>query len=177
MTTVLPDCERVPVAALVDAAGRLHDEGWRLVTASCVRRPDDAFTVLYHFEQDERLRHLRVELGAGDAVPSIGGVHASAFLVENEMIELQGLRVRDLAIDYGGRLYRDFDGPEGSQAPAVLLDAAAELRLDACVPLTANGREMRSTASRIPGPILSADEANGHGAHGHPPIGHGKDGR
>ncbi len=160
MRTVLRDSERVTPAALVATAARLRSEGWRLITASCVRRPGGAFTVLYHFERDERLHHLRVEVGAREPVPSIGGVFAGAFLVENEMIELQGLAVSDLAIDYGGRLYRDFDGPEGfviedAQAgsrpsAAELFEAAAELRLDACVPITPNGREVRAPGSRVP---------------------------
>jgi len=152
MTTTLRDSERVAPAALIGAADELRSEGWRLITASCVRRPGGAFTVLYHFEREERLRHLRVEVGPGEAVPSIGGVYAGAFLVENEMIELQGLAVSDLVIDYGGRLYRDFDGPEG-----FVIETAAELRLDACVPITPNGREIRAPGSRVP----PADGGNG----------------
>ena len=178
MTTVLRDSERVTPAALVGAAEQLRSAGWRLITASCVRRPDGAFTALYHFEREERLRHLRVEVGPGEAVPSIGGVYAGAFLVENEMIELQGLAVSDLAIDYGGRLYRDFDGPEGfviegAQAAgagpqaaarpsaASPFEAAASLRLDACVPITPNGREVRAPGSRVP-----PAEGNGRSAVG-----------
>ena len=168
MTTVLRDSERVTPAALVESATRLRSEGWRLITASCVRRPGGAFTVLYHFERDERLRHLRVEVLGGQAVPSIGGVYGGAFLVENEMIELQGLAVNDLAIDYGGRLYRDFDGPEGfivqgapepGRPAAGLFEAAAHLRLDACVPITPNGREVRASGSRVPPAEGSAGRA------------------
>jgi hypothetical protein len=167
--TALRDTERVTPAELVDAAAGLRSNGWRLITASCVRRPDGALTVLYHFEREEHLRHLRVELAAGERVPSLGGVYGGAFLVENEMIELQGLAVSDLAIDYGGRLYRDFDGPEGFvieaaqdepapevgrqalQTPAASpFEAAAALRLDACVPISPNGRELRASGSRVP---------------------------
>jgi hypothetical protein len=54
-----------------------------------------------------------VEIGRQDAVPAIDEAYPAAFLVENEMSELQGLRVDGMSIDYGGRLYRDFDGPEG----------------------------------------------------------------
>lgn len=166
MSAMLPHTERVLASGLVEAAARLHDEGWRLITASCVRRVGDTFTVLYHFEKGEALRHLRVELGPGEAVPSIAEVHASAFLVENEMIELQGLRVTDLAIDYGGRLYRDIGEPEGAFAPAILLAQAADLRLDACVPITPNGHEMRAPGSRVPPAEGTGPAGNGHGAAG-----------
>lgn len=108
----LPDCRTVTAAGLVDAARRLRDERWRFVTATALARPD-AWTVLYHFERDERLSHLRVEVGRDEAVPAIDGVFPGAFLVENEMSELQGLAVSGMVPDYGGRLYRDVDRPEG----------------------------------------------------------------
>src|SRR3990170_4824572 len=104
---MLADCAPVVAESLVAEARSLHKDGWRLVTASCVPRPGRR-TVLYHFERDEALRHLRVELSADASVPSIGSVYPGAFLVENEMKELQGLAITDLAVDYGGRLYRDF---------------------------------------------------------------------
>lgn len=165
----LAECERLKANELVGSAERLRVEGWRLITASCVRRPAGAFTVLYHFEREEQLRHLRIELAAGEAVPSIGMVYPAAFLVENEMIELQGLAVSDLAIDYRGRLYRDFDGPEGfvieagPEGPADPFGIAASLRLDACVPITPNGREVRAPTSRVPGAEGSGGSVNGHG--------------
>lgn len=108
----LQDCQGVSAAGLVEAVRGLHGEGWRFVTASCVPR-SAGWTVLFHFERDERLCHLRVEVPADGRVPAIDEVYPAAFLVENEMSELQLLPVTDLSIDYGGRLYRDFDGPEG----------------------------------------------------------------
>ena len=108
----LADCRTIPAGGLLAEARRLRDDGWRFVTATAVPRPD-AWTVLYHFERNELLCHLRVEIGLSDAVPAIDEAYPAAFLVENEMGELQGLRVAGMSIDYGGRLYRDFDGPEG----------------------------------------------------------------
>jgi len=46
-------------------------------------------------------------------IPAIDDAYPAAFLVENEMNELQGTRVSGMSIDYAGRLYRDFDRPEG----------------------------------------------------------------
>lgn len=149
---MLADCPTVGPDALLTEVGALHDEGWRFVTASCVPRPGRR-TVLYHFERGETIRHLRVELPADGSVPSIGGIYAGAFLVENEMIELQGLAVSDLAVDYGGRLYRDFDGPEGwahdADEAISVIEAAGLGRLDACVPVV-DGREVRPSTTRVP---------------------------
>jgi ech hydrogenase subunit E len=86
----------------------LFDEGWRLVTASAIRR-DGGHRLIYHFERADELRHLDLSLAEGEAVPSIASVYPGAFLVENEMVELQGVAVSGLEIDYGGHLYRDFE--------------------------------------------------------------------
>lgn len=148
----LPDSRTVASGELIAAARALHDEGWRLITASCVPRPTGR-TVLYHFERDERLTHLRVELGRDGAVPSLGSVYGGAFLVENEMAEMQGLAITDLAIDYGGRLYRDFDGPEGwthdAEGATSILEAAGLTRLDACVPVVGT-EEVRAATTHVP---------------------------
>jgi ech hydrogenase subunit D len=108
----LPDCRTIAATELPEAARRLRDAHWRFVTATAVPRLD-SWTVLYHFERDERLCHLRVEVGRTEPVPAIDDAYPAAFLVENEMSELQGLAVSGMAVDYGGRLYRDFEGPEG----------------------------------------------------------------
>ena len=108
----LPDCRSVEATELVAAAQALRDDGWRLITATTVPRPD-RWTVLYHFERDERLCHLRVEVPRDASVPAIDEAFPAAYLVENEMHELQGLPVTGMSVDYGGRLYRDFDGTEG----------------------------------------------------------------
>lgn len=108
----LPDCRSVSVDALVDTAAALRADGWRFITATAVPRRT-GWTVLYHFERDQRLRHLRIEVARDEEVPAIDAAFPAAFLVENEMSELQGIRVTGMSIDYGGRLYRDFDGTEG----------------------------------------------------------------
>ncbi len=108
---MLADCEPVSRARLRAQAGRLRAEGWRFVTASCVNRAA-GWTVVYHFERDGRLRHLRLEVTNGETLPAIDASYPAAFLVENEIQELHGLPVQGMRIDYRGRLYRDFDGPE-----------------------------------------------------------------
>ena len=161
----LPECSTLGSDELLEAVGRLRGDAWRLVTASSIPRRA-GWTVLYHFERDERLRHLRVEVPAGGSVPSLGAQYGAAFLVENEMAELQGLPIGGLAIDYRGRLYRDFDGLEGSVhgsagGASAALEAAGLTWLDARVPVV-DGREVRAGTTRVPGPPEPA--ANGHGA-------------
>jgi hypothetical protein len=113
---ILPEQATISPERLPEAAQELRVGGWRFITASCLRRPQ-GWTVLYHFERDERLRHLRLEVGAGGSVPAIDAAYPAAFLIENEMGELQGLPVTGLSIDYQGRLFRDFDALEGAAHP------------------------------------------------------------
>lgn len=108
----LADTQTIPATALPAAARRLRAEGWRLITATAVPE-SDGWMLLYHFEREEQLRHLRMRIGRTDAVAAIDDVYPAAFLVENEMSELQGIRVSGMSVDYAGRLYRDFDRPEG----------------------------------------------------------------
>lgn len=147
-----PFATLVTPAELLPEVSARRDAGWRLITASTVVRTDGR-RVLYHFERDDVLSHLEVRLLPDEGVPSIGSIYPGSFLVENEMAELQGLPITDLAIDYGGRLFRDFDGIE-SLDPALTgqpsaLEVAGGMRLDACVPVI-GAEEVRSATSRVP---------------------------
>jgi hypothetical protein len=108
----LADTLTISAAELPGAARRLRAAGWRFVTATAVPEPT-GWMLLYHFELAEQLCHLRTRVGRDEAVPAIDDAYPAAFLVENEMSELQGVRIAGVSIDYRGRLYRDFDGPEG----------------------------------------------------------------
>lgn len=108
----LADTLAVPAAELPEIARRLRDTGWRFITATAVPEPE-GWMLLFHFEHEEHLCHVRTRIRHDEPVPAIDDAYPAAFLVENEMSELQGLRFDGLSIDYGGRLYRDFSGPEG----------------------------------------------------------------
>lgn len=108
----LADTLAIPATELRRAALRLREAGWRFVTATAVPEPK-GWMLLYHFERDELLCHLRTRVGRDEPVPAIDDAYPAAFLVENEMSELQGVRVDGMSIDYRGRLYREFSDPEG----------------------------------------------------------------
>ena len=109
---VLADTLTIPAPELPGAARRLRAAGWRFVTATAVPEPS-GWMLLYHFEQAEQLCHLRTRVCRDEAVPAIDDAYPAAFLVENEMSELQGVRLAGMSTDYRGQLYRDFDAPEG----------------------------------------------------------------
>jgi ech hydrogenase subunit D len=80
----------------------LKNKGYRLVTLTCSAL-GDAHDVLYHFDKDYELRHLRVRIPRGETLPSITGLFFAAVLVENEIQDLFGLTVTGMVVDFKGR--------------------------------------------------------------------------
>lgn len=89
---------------LLGFAQKMLYQGYRLITATCVTNQDGSAEILYHFDQDLEMRHVRVKVAPGEEVPSISGIYFGAFLVENEMKELFGLNITDIVIDYAGHM-------------------------------------------------------------------------
>ncbi|UCF90851.1 MAG: NADH-quinone oxidoreductase subunit C [Desulfobacterales bacterium] len=90
---------------LVREAAQAKVDGYRLVTLSCVELDAETVDILYHFDKDLTLKHLRLTVPKGTPVPSISAVHWAAFLAENEIQDLFGLHFTGLAVDYEGTLY------------------------------------------------------------------------
>ena len=90
---------------LVGMVAQLFAEGYRLVQIGCSTLPG-AYELNYSFDKDYRFKNLRITAAPGEEVPSISVIYPNAFLYENEIHDLFGLVVKDIAIDYGGSLYR-----------------------------------------------------------------------
>lgn len=90
---------------LVGEVAELKVEGYRFVTLSCMQDDDNTIVILYHFDKDLALKHLKVNVSANKTLPSITPVYFAAFLVENEIQDLFGLCFSGLAVDYGRTLY------------------------------------------------------------------------
>jgi ech hydrogenase subunit D len=99
--------EIVPVSAdaLVGEVAKLKVQGYRLVTLSCTELDEATLDILYHFDKDLGLKHLRLTAAKSSAVPSISPVYFAALLVENEIQDFFGLRFDGLLVDYQGSLY------------------------------------------------------------------------
>ena len=90
---------------LVGMVAQLFAEGYRLVQIGCSTLPG-AYELNYSFDKDYRFKNLRITAAPGEEVPSISVIYPNAFLYENEIHDLFGLVVKDIAIDYRGSLYR-----------------------------------------------------------------------
>lgn len=80
---------------------KLKHNGYRFVTMTCCDR-GESHDILYHFDKNYELKHLRVTLPKGTELPSISDIFFAALLVENEMKDLLGVTVSDMAIDFQG---------------------------------------------------------------------------
>jgi ech hydrogenase subunit D len=101
------DCQ----AFLAKVEGRRRD-GHRLVmiNATAVKAtPEgagDGCELLWTFERQGQLEHLRERVADGEEVPSVSGLYPFAWLYENEVRELFGVNVTGLNVDLKGQLYR-----------------------------------------------------------------------
>ncbi|MBU4525429.1 MAG: NADH-quinone oxidoreductase subunit C [Desulfomicrobium sp.] len=93
--------EKNQLAAEVQA---LKNGGQRLLTMTCVDL-GESFDLLYHFDLDLQMTHLRLTVPKGESVPSISGIYFAALVIENETQDLFGIKFEGLALDFGGHFY------------------------------------------------------------------------
>lgn len=98
------------------------DDGWRLVTISAVDL-GERVELIYHFDKDLALKHLRLTVGPQETAPSLSPVYLAAFLAENEIRDQFGLAFQGLAIDYQGYLFLE----PGVECEAICHGASARL--------------------------------------------------
>jgi ech hydrogenase subunit D len=89
---------------LVDEVRDLKNKGFRFVTMSCVDL-GESLDLLYHFDLDLQMTHLRVSVLKGDTVPSVSGVYFAALIIENETKDHFGIHFDGMALDFGGHFY------------------------------------------------------------------------
>ena len=95
----------VTVENLVSEVSKMYDEGYRLIQIGCGKY-DDIFEINYSFDKDYKFMNLRLKITEGVVVPSITGVYLCAFIYENEIHDLFGVSIKDIAIDFKGNLIR-----------------------------------------------------------------------
>lgn len=81
-----------------------YDDDYRLVTATCIDE-GEVFRLIYSFDKDLNMINLEVTTPREKSIPSISDIYACAFLVENEMQELFGLKINNISLDLGGTMY------------------------------------------------------------------------
>lgn len=94
----------VPVSELCQKVKEYRDAGYRLVQIGATRL--EGFEVNYSFDKEYQFINVRIVIAStSEAIPSISGIYWSAFLYENEIHDLFGLTITDIAVDYHGKFY------------------------------------------------------------------------
>jgi ech hydrogenase subunit D len=96
----------------LDQVQAYRDGAWRLVLVNAVSllpetdQGPGGFELCWTFEKGGELAHLRATVAEEEEVPSISGIYGCAFLYENEIRDLFGVRVVGISVDFKGELYR-----------------------------------------------------------------------
>ncbi|HCU05043.1 MAG: hypothetical protein A2X77_03805 [Gammaproteobacteria bacterium GWE2_42_36] len=90
---------------LMSQSQRLSKEGYRLVQISCTKKADH-FQLDYTFDKAYQFYNLRLSIALEEpSLPSISHIFMPAFLYENELHDLFGIKVSDMLLDYQGKFY------------------------------------------------------------------------
>ena len=90
---------------LLTKALQIKHAGYRLAQICATRMPG-GYELLYSFGREYELVHLRLTISEDTEVVSISTVFEPAFLYENEIVDLFGVKIDLISVDYQGQLYR-----------------------------------------------------------------------
>jgi len=97
---------KIEVGDLVARASEFYLTGYRLVHITCTKTGENAFDLTYGFDKDYKLESLRLSITNETEIPSITKAYGGAFLYENEINELFGVKIKGISLDFGGHLYK-----------------------------------------------------------------------
>jgi ech hydrogenase subunit D len=109
---MLENLKTVPREEFLAEIQKNADEKKRFVVAVCSDLGEQLETT-YYFNKTPgmEMNCVRIITGKDEEIPSISKIYITAVLNENEMKELFGLKVKDIAIDYGGAMLLEKDSP------------------------------------------------------------------
>lgn len=91
---------------LLNKVFEMKSSGNRLVQIHCTMMKDGRFEISYSFDKDMEFTNLRLQITQDVEVMSISGIFFPAFLYENEIKELFGVKVINMAVDFNNALYK-----------------------------------------------------------------------
>ena len=99
--------EIIPIQkdALLGAVSDLFAQGYRMVQIGCTTL-ENAYELNYSFDKDYHFKNLRVTAQREDEIQSISVIYPNAFLYENEIHDLFGIKIKNMSVDYKGAFYR-----------------------------------------------------------------------
>lgn len=96
----------VALSEIESLAKQKKADGWRYVQTLAVNT-EQGIELLYSFMKCDVLENVTIKsLGKDDVVPSITESYLAAFVFENEVHDLFGVNISNIAIDFKGNFYR-----------------------------------------------------------------------
>ena len=102
---MIENIKTVTPETIVSEVEAMKKAGYRLVTFTCTDLDENTIDLIYHFDKELVLQHLRMEVSKTATIPSVSGVLLAAFLIENEIQDQFGLKFDGIAIDFHGTLF------------------------------------------------------------------------
>ena len=99
------DFEPLALDELHGFAESRRAEGWRYVQ-TLATLTDEGIDLVYSFMRDGHLANYVVPIDRDAVVPSVSDVFLAAFVFENEIHDLFGVKVEGIAIDFLGNFYQ-----------------------------------------------------------------------
>ena len=94
----------IEISRLLPEVDAFRKAYWRLVQILCVSSAEGA-ELSYSFGLDLAMRSLRFRASAEESVPSITAFYPAAFLYENEIRDLFGVRIERIVPDWEGKSF------------------------------------------------------------------------
>ena len=97
---------QIDSSSLLERIYSFFQNGYRLVQIHCTLTPD-GFEINYSFDKDNKFVNLRIAIAKDQEILSISNIYWSAFLYENEIADLFGVKIKNIAIDFKGTFYQN----------------------------------------------------------------------
>ncbi|MDD2189606.1 MAG: NADH-quinone oxidoreductase subunit C [Eubacteriales bacterium] len=92
-------------AQLIEKVQDLKADGYRLGQIHCTKI-SEGFELTYSLDKDHILTNLRLIIPEEKEIMSVTGIYWPAFIFENEMQDLFGVKFKHMALNYGGRFFK-----------------------------------------------------------------------
>jgi ech hydrogenase subunit D len=95
----------IEVTELAEKVIGLKADGYRMVQISCTN-VDGGFELTYGFDKNGELFSYRIHISQDTEIQSISSIYFPAFLYENELKDLFGVKIRNIVLDFQGNFYK-----------------------------------------------------------------------
>ena len=90
---------------LLSVVRGMKKDGYRLLQI-CATKVSEGFEILYSFDKEHELTNLKLTIPEEEEVQSVTGEYWGAFIYENEMHDLFGIKIVNNELDYGGNFFK-----------------------------------------------------------------------